>query len=276
MPCFFLRRAGLYVAILGLVLAALVAGCSDDDSSIGPGPGGPVGPVGPVGPDGEDDGIPGSGTLTIQERIAKVDVVVIEQIVFRSEGEVTISNGTPASLTIEADDNLHQYLEATLRGTTLEISTVDGIDIAPSEPPVFRVDVPDLRAVELAGAGTIDIGAIEADRFELALSGVGDVYIGTVTLDELVVSLSGVGTVSLTGSTDRQEVWVAGVTVYDAADLESRTAAVTGAGTGQATIWVSVELEITAADTASVSYFGEPAVTQTLAGLATVTAQGAK
>jgi hypothetical protein len=265
------RRLGiLLLAALGVVLAAgSMTACSDDDSPAGPGP---VGPVGPVGPGGEDDGITGSGTITTEPR----DVSGFDRIVFRSEGRVIVTVGTDDSLVVEVDDNLQPLLRASVSGGELEISTSEGTDIDPSTPPVFRVGMAAIAGVDLAGAGTIEISSIESERLEITLSGVGDVTIGTVDLDELVVNLSGVGTVSVSGVADRQEARVGGVTIYEAENLESRTATIDGAGTGQATIWVTEELEITAADTASVSYYGTPTVTQDITSLATAKALGDK
>ena len=187
-----------------------------------------------------------------------------------------VTVGGSDSLAIESDDNLQPFLLASVGEGTLEISTSEGTDIDPSKPPVFRIGMATIASVDLAGAGSIEITAVETDRFAVSLSGVGDVTIGAVDVDELVVDLGGVGTVSVSGVADRQDVRVAGVTIYEAANLESRTAAIDGAGTGQATIWVTDELEITAADTASVSYYGAPTVTQDITSLARVMALGDK
>ena len=272
-----LRPARAWIPLLALVLAlGLMGGCSGDDSTIGPGPGGTVGPIGPVGPTGEADGISGSGTITVETRIDKRDVAIFNEIVFRSEGTVIVTTGPTASLAIETDDNLHQYLEVTLTGTTLEISTADDTDIAPTDPPVYRIDLPGLRSVELAGAGTITIDSVTTDRLEVALTGAGDITIGTVSLDELLVDLSGVGTLTVDGVTDRQEVRIAGVTTYEASSLESRTATVEAAGSSDATLWVSETVDVTAADTAVVGYYGTPALTQSISDLGVVTALGEK
>jgi hypothetical protein len=221
---------------------------------------------------GDDNGIPGSGTITSEGSA----VTGFDELVFRSEGTVIVTTGAAESLTIETDDNLHQYLEASVRSGVLEISTSDGTDIAPSEPPVYRIGMASITSIELAGAGSIDIASIESDRLAITLSGAGDLTIGAVNLDELDIDLTGVGTVSVSGVADRQKGLVAGVTIYEAANLESRRATIEGAGTGQATIWVTGDLEVTAADTASISYYGSPTVSQTTSSLGTVVPLGDK
>ena len=116
-----------------LLAVAALAGCSDDA------PRGP-GPVGPIGPVGTETGIAGSGDI-VSERY---DVGGFTEVVFASEGAVIITREQEASLVIEADDNLQQYLDAVVSGNVLEISTIDGVDIAPSQQPVFRIGIDDL------------------------------------------------------------------------------------------------------------------------------------
>lgn len=241
-------------------------GCSDEDPQGGPGP------VGPVGPVGDETGIPGSGTIVAETR----DVAAFDRIVFRSEGHVVIAAAGNESLVIETDENLQQYLEASVAGSVLEITTTEGVDIAPSEPPVYRIEMLELAGVELAGAGTVDLGSIETDQFEITLSGVGDISLDSVAVEALVVDLHGVGTVALAGGADRQEAFVGGMTEYHAANLESRSTAIEAAELGEATIWASAELEVTARDSASVRYYGTPAVTEMVSGAASVTPLGVK
>ncbi len=187
------RNRSLTAAAMLLVVAALV-GCSDDDEPVGPGPLEPVGPV------GEESGIPGSGNVVSEAR----DVGAFTAIVFDSEGTVVVSTGEEVSLVVEADDNLQQYLTASVIDNVLEVSTTEGIDIAPSQPPVFRIGVGSLTAVDLAGVGTIDVSEIEATRLDVTLSGVGDVTINPVAVGELVLDLHGPGTATFAGSADRR------------------------------------------------------------------------
>lgn len=261
------RCWNLSLSAVGALLAAgLLVGCSGDDAPTGPGP------VGPVGPVGEETGIAGSGNVVSESR----DVGGFAGIVFASEGEVIITQAEEASLVIEADDNLQQHLHAAVGGNVLKISTADGVDIAPSHPPVFRIGIDSVTAIDLAGVGTIDIPSIGADRLEVTLSGVGDIAIGTIAATELTLNLGGVGTVSVTGTAGRLDAMVAGASVLSAADLETRTATIHAAGSGDAIVWVSDALEATAIDVASIEYYGTPSVTKEVSSTANVASLGAK
>lgn len=265
-------RAGSVLAVIA-ILPGLLAGCDSEDSSEGPGPVGPVGPQEPVGPVGEDDqGIPGSGTITSQTR----DVADFDRIRFGSEGRVTVAHGDAASLTIAVDDNLQQFLETSVSGGVLDIATAEGIDIAPTEPPEFRILATSILGIDLDGAGSIDVDAVGEDRFAVGLAGAGDITIRSVTVGELTLALTGVGSVTIAGTADRQDATVAGMGTYDAAELESRHADIAAAGTGVATVWVSETLDANAADSGSISYFGEPTVTQDVSDLGAVNPLGPK
>ena len=260
---------GLWFAILGiagLLGVLLLLGCSDDLPRRGPGP------VGPVGPVVDESGIPGSGIVVSEPR----SVSGVDAVAFATEGFVIIAVGGSETLSVEADDNLQQYLEVSVVDGLLTIATREGIDIVPSEPPVFHVEVEDLTAVGLMGAGTIAVDLIDAERFEIDLGGVGDITIGSVTVDELVADLTGVGTVTLAGNAGRQDLFVGGVTVYEGRDVASRVTAIEAGGSGRATVWVLESLDVTASGTASVEYYGTPSLSERLSASATVASLGAK
>ncbi len=204
------------------------------------------------------------------------DVSDFESVVFASEGSVIISVGGGEALSVEADDNLQQYLETSVDGAILTIATREGVDIAPSESPVFRVEARALTAVSLTGAGSIDIDAVDSERFEISLGGVGDISVESVAVNALSADLHGVGTLLLTGKADRQDLIVGGVTVYEGGELASRFTAIDAGDSGEATIWVSESLDVTASGTASVAYFGSPSVSEQVSDSAGVTALGPK
>lgn len=255
-------RAGSALAVIAMLLG-LLAACDSEDSSEGPGPVDPVGPQEPVGPVDEDDqGIPGSGTIISQMR----DIADFDRIRLGSEGRVTVAHGDAAALTIAVDDNLQQYLETSVSGGVLAIATAEGVDIAPTEPPEFRIVATSIMGIDLDGAGSIDVDAVGGDRFAVGLASAGDITIRSATVGELTVAVTG----------DRQDATVAGVGVYDAAELESRHADIAAAGAGEATVWVSDILDADVADSGSISYFGEPTVTQDISDLGTVIPLGPK
>lgn len=195
-------------------------------------------------------------------------------MLFRSGGSVVVAVGGTESLTVEADDNLQEYLEASVSSGVLEITST--MDIAPSEPPVFRIGVEAIVRIEHAGAGLIEVDAIATEQMEVVLSGVGEVTIGNIDVRDLLVRMSGVGTITVAGTAQTQDAAATGVGVYDGSDLISAVATVVASGEGEAIVWVTDELQAIAGDTGIISYYGDATVTEEVSGLGTVTALGAK
>lgn len=251
--------------VLGALL--LLGGC-DDDADTGPGPVGPVGPTG-IAIDGED-AIEGSGTTSSEARtVSNFTVVALD-----GEGTVLVTAGSEDGLTIEADDNLLTYLESNVEGSELRIATRDGIDIDPTEAPVYRVTVRELTGIRLGGAGAITAGAWAGDSFAITVTGAGDVTVGPLSVGSLSVDVGGVATVTVSGTAGSQDVTIGGVGEYVAADLESQTAVVNARGTGVGTVWAVETLGAEVSDGARLFYYGTPSVESELSDLGTVEALG--
>lgn len=261
------RVVPLMVVGLVALCALLMVACNEDDSGEGPGP---VGTVGPVGSD--EEGIPGSGTITTET----IQVADFDRLMFSSEGTVILTQAEKVSMSIEADDNLHQYVTTTLSGGELVISTTGGTDIAPSKPIVFRVAVADLSGIELAGVGTITAEKLDGTAVAVILSGTGDITIDQLQAEQVTVDHSGVGTIRLVGEVDEQHVAVSGVGGYDGSDLTSRVGRVEASGTGETTVWVTDALELVVSESGTVDFHGSPTVNQEVSGSGTVTPLGDK
>lgn len=252
------------------LFSLLVAACDGDSTQEGPGPVGPVGPAGPVGDD--EEGILGSGEIAMETR----EIADFDRLMFSSEGTVILTQVEPVSLSIEADDNLQQYLTAGVSAGELVISTAENADIAPSKLIVFRVGVVDLTRVELAGVGTITAEKLDGTAVVVVLSGTGDIAINQLQANEVTVEHSGVGTIRLAGEVDEQQVVTSGVGDYDGGELASRTARVEAYASGAATVWVTDELELLVSESGAVAFYGSPAVDQEVSGLGAVTPLGSK
>lgn len=220
--------------------------------------------------DGDDD-IAGSGTITVEDRA----IGDIDRVVLAGEGELVIAAG-PTSLSIETDDNLLAHIETVVSGRALEISTESGVDIDPSDGVVYRLTTPQLTAVTLSGAGTVDTGAWEAENFTIVLSGAGDLELGPLTTGSLAVTLSGIGEVTVSGSTGRLTMELPGAGSFNGAELAVRDADVTASGAGSATVWVTETLDATLSGVGSIEYYGSPAVTQTVTGVGSIESLGDK
>jgi hypothetical protein len=226
------------LAWFALVLGLFAAGsCDDDDSN----------PIGVT-------TVTGSGTLASEDRV----VGAFTRVTMGSEGSVEITQGAPISVSVEAEDNLLEYLLSATQGGELRITTQSGIDIIPTRPIVWSITVPDLDAVSLSGVADIDVSDFTIDDLSVSLTGVGDVNVTNLDAQELEVVLSGVGDVTATGSVDTQTVTISGVGDYEGEGLASLDATVTTSGEGSAYVRVSDTLTATLTGVGSIFYYGNP------------------
>ena len=217
-----------------------------------------------------DDGIDGSGQISTEAR----DVTGFDHITLAGEGTVIVTEGQPASLTVETDDNLLAHIDTTVGNGVLEITTESGINIDPSDSVVYRVTAPDITGFSLTGAGSFRLAECEAEAFSVVLAGAGDVEIGHLVADELDVAITGVGSVNIAGKVLSQNVDLPGAGDYGGIDLESSRAIVTASGVGSATVWVTTELDATVSGVGSIDYFGSPDVTESVSGVGAINSRG--
>ena len=212
-------------------------------------------------------------------RVVTEDIKVsnFDQVNFSTIGELTITQGDRESLTIEAESNVMSRITTSVRGGTLYIEMKSGIwNVVPTKPIKYDLTVKELTTLDLSGLGNVYAGAIDTDRLDLDVSGAGKVVIRSLTADMLKVEHTGLGQCELSGQVRRQEVVLTGASEYDAADLESEKAEVVLTGLGKATIWATETLDIELSGAGSVSYYGNPRVTQNVTGLGNVKSLGSR
>jgi hypothetical protein len=158
--------------------------------------------------------IPGSGTIVKETR----DVSNYSQVVFSAPGELTIEQNGREDLVIEADDNLLGYIRTRVQGDVLYIyEEPDIIQLYPSKPIRYILDVAalthvtlngsgDIRANELIasnldfdlnGSGDISVTAIKSQSTTLVLDGSGDYRLGNFMTGQLALSLDGSGDINM-------------------------------------------------------------------------------
>jgi len=220
--------------------------------------------------DDDMERVAGSGTVVAESR----QVGGFEKVTLAGEGIVSITTGDAASLVIETDDNLMQYIETAVGGGELEIRTQEGIDIDPSDGVMYRITAPSINALRLSGAGDIDLDQARANRVTVELLGAGDIEIGFVDATELTMSISGVGRVQTAGEVDSQELSLTGAGSYEGRELLSTTAVVSATGAGSAEVWVTGNLDATISGIGNIDYYGSPQVTESITGIGTLNARG--
>ncbi len=201
-------------------------------------------------------GIVGNGQIT--EEVRTLDR--FDRIVVTGAGDVFVEFGESESVRIEAESNLMEYLETTVRGDTLEIGTRDNVGITTTRGYDFYVTVTELEGLEITGAADVTLPEIVMDDdFEIRISGAGDITVASLEAESLDVEITGAGSVRVEGgSVESQEVTLSGAGDYNGRELMSVDAEVQISGAGGVTVNVTGELSGNISGAGSLRYAGEP------------------
>jgi hypothetical protein len=216
--------------------------------------------------------VTGSGDVITESR----QVSGFDGVSHTGIGRVIIVQGDDESLTIEADDNLFEYITSEVKSGTLELGFTDNVRFDPAPSITFTVGVKNITELGSTGTGSIEIDELGADNLRILKSGTGRFSIGTLTATDLVVYADGTGDIELAGTVVKQELELKGTGDYDAPNLESQTANVGVTGTGSVAIWVLDALDVEIVGISKVSYYGSPNVTQNITGTGSLTSLGDK
>jgi hypothetical protein len=110
--------------------------------------------------------------------------------------------------------------------------------------PTVHVTAPVLQAVSLIGSGDLTIEHAEGPRFAASLTGPGDLTIRSLAVEEADLSLSGPGDLVASGTAGHARLALAGPGDIKADELNTRSAAITLRGSGDAELTVSDEAQI--------------------------------
>jgi hypothetical protein len=193
--------------------------------------------------------VKGSGKVISENRT----VSEFDSIELAGSGRLEVDQNGTESLSISADDNILPLLTSEVQANRLVLRVKSGTQVDPTKTIVYKVGARNLIAITCAGDTTAVAKGIHTETLRLEIAGSGDI--------------------SAAGSSDRQDVTIAGSGKYQGADLKSKIAKINIAGSGDAVMAVSDNLDITIAGSGSIKYIGDPMVKQSVLGSGTISKQ---
>ena len=166
-------------------------------------------------------------------------------IVHQIPGSIFITQGSPASLTVEGQENLLAFLSSEVDNEILTLNFERCLNSG--QPFNVFVEIPDLRAVSLAGLGNI---TLEND----------------VTSERLEASIVGAGNINLRGFSDTLEIVIVGQGNAFAFDMESDLCEVDITGQGNVEVTVNDVLDVVINGQGNVFFQGMPSITSEING----------
>jgi len=203
--------------------------------------------------------VEGSGVKASESR----DVGEFTGVQVKTSGEVQIQVGETQSVSIETDDNLLELI-------TTEVA--DGTLVIASEQPFntevglhVAITVPVLKALAINGSANVEVKDVAGESFETEIQGSGDATVAS-TAEQIKIRLQGSGDATITGAAKNVEVDIKGSGNAKLFELAADTAHVAIAGSGDADVQATQNLNVTIAGSGGVRYHGDPKVTESIVG----------
>ena len=190
-------------------------------------------------------GVRGSGVRKTEKR----DLPAFNSIETSGSFEVDVNCQKPASLEIEADDNIVPLIETEVRGGVLHVST--NKSYVTTGGIILRITVPDLASIKSTGAGKFHVSDVKNDNFEIGSTGAAQV-VASGQSKSLKISSTGAGKI-------------------DAHSLRATSAEISVTGAASVDVNATDELDVTVAGAGRVTYSGNPKITKHISGAGQVT-----
>jgi hypothetical protein len=207
--------------------------------------------------------IDGDGKITTTER----NLSSFTEVRCSGSYTVELTQGSPASIKIETDDNIEPYIVTDINGSELNVHSKEDVNLHPSSKTKLYITTDKLEGFRLSGSGDASTTNkfTGGDHLDLDISGSGKIHfdVNTPTINS---SISGNGDIYITGETRDSKISIAGNGNYHAEDLKSENAKVKIAGSGDAHLFADSTLDINIAGVGNVYYKGNASVTQNVAG----------
>lgn len=214
--------------------------------------------------------IEGSGNVATETR----EISNVERVSLEFMGDLTIIQGDEESLTVEADDNLLQYIETDMRGRELVIYMEDEVNVDTKTPIHYTLRVKNLDRVSVSGSGNVSAETFAADKLDLQISGSGNMRFDDLKANDLEVRISGSGNFDLVGSSEVQDVRITGSGNYRAENFQTTRSTVTVSGSGDVTVWADEALDVNITGVGNINYYGNPKVSQNISGSGSIKSLG--
>lgn len=170
--------------------------------------------------------------------------------------DVFLKQGDSEAISVEADENLQEYILTEVRNGELHVYTE--VNIRDAERKRVYVTMKEINSVRTSSAGdVIGESPVKSDKLVLSASSAGNIRM-EVNANEIRLDISSSGDISLTGNTDVLEADLSSAGNLNAYDLKAREADVSVSSAGDAEINVTEKITARASSAGDINYKGDP------------------
>jgi hypothetical protein len=192
--------------------------------------------------------VTGSGKREMQKR----DVAPFTSITTEGAFNIEVVCQKDLSLEVEGDDNVLPFVSSEVSGNVLRLKNTKSYSV--NEPITFRISVPNIEGISVAGAGKIQISGMNNEKFE--------------------IDSEGAPIINISGTTKTIDIDTNGAAKIDTHNLRSSRAIVDSKGVSKVDLGVSDQLDVTVSGPSQVTYKGDPVVNKTIHGPGKVEKRG--
>jgi hypothetical protein len=170
--------------------------------------------------------------------------------------DVYLKQGDHEAITVEADENLHEYIITVVKGGILHV--YKEVNFRDTEEERVYVTIKEIKSVETSSAGdVVGESPLRSERLELSASSAGDITL-EIFAKEVEVDISSSGDMTLSGETDNLNADLSSAGDLKAYDLKARVADLSVSSAGDAEINVSERITASASSAGDIYYTGDP------------------
>lgn len=173
--------------------------------------------------------------------------------------EAVATLGSPASVTIESDENIVRAITTTVSGGELVIDAPEGTLLLPVNPVKIKIVSPALTGIDASGGAVVTMDASASPTFQLDASGGAKVIVHGLKSERLLVHGSGLSRVTIDGVARDAEFDLSGASVFDGDQVPFESAHFAGSGGSAGTVRVSGTLRGGLSGGSKLTVLGHPA-----------------
>jgi len=199
--------------------------------------------------------VEGNGNVLLEERIVSG---IINEVIASNGLEVELHEKNQQQVHVEADDNLHEFIETELKNGKLYVRATKNIVYAKSKKVIVAFS--SLNAIEASsGANVNTLSPILADNLFLKSSSGGSLEINAMS-KELTVQASSGSSIKISGQARSFDVKASSGSRIEAKDLVALQVNAKASSGADVTLYIENSLEAEVSSGGDIKYYGEPKI----------------
>lgn len=181
--------------------------------------------------------------------------------------DVFLSEGSPASVSIEAEENIIPHIELHVLNGILNIETEDNIWLRTNKPVKIFITSPSYNRIQVTSSGNItgQTKITNETKLNISVSGSGELKLD-VDAPEIEANVSGSGEMDLSGETKKFSGDVSGSGDIRAMNLKSEESNLQVSGSGNIDVYASIKLDASVSGSGNIRYKGDAKVSSSTSG----------